>query len=323
MTGNEMIAFPDTPALSKALSSLIGAPGHVISREPFAGSSTFPVEIVTWRPENGSTLRLFAKYLGGKGPNNFGHRGGLQYEAGVYAKVLAKTSLPTITCYGSHVFPDLGETLMLLDYIGEDLQFSKSDDPEALAKAAAWIGAFHAAHEGRAPGSITVYSKDYYTAWAVRFEDSSRDLRREFSWLDDLHGYFLRHIDLLTDAPQTVIHGEYYPKNVLMKDGLIYPVDWESAAVGPGEIDLASLTEGWDEAPLAAAREAYKKARWPSGDFSAEAFEARLLMARIYFYLWWWPDSLDEAAWRDDSYEFNRALQLAKEAGVFGAVLKK
>ena len=42
-----------------------------------------------------------------------------------------------------------------------------------------------------------------------------------------------------------MIHGEYYPHNILFQSGVVRPVDWETAALAPGEIDLATLCEGW------------------------------------------------------------------------------
>ena len=36
----------------------------------------------------------------------------------------------------------------------------------------------------------------------------------------------------------------HYPKDVLARGGVITPADWESAATGPGETDLASLGRG-------------------------------------------------------------------------------
>ena len=91
-------------------------------------------------------------------------------------------------------------------------------------------------------------------------------------------------MDLLA-PPQTVIHGEYYPQNVLAQEGVIYPVDWESAAVAAGEIDLASLTEGWPAEFARRCEEEYALARWPEG--APPEFERTLAVARLYFPLRW------------------------------------
>jgi hypothetical protein len=44
---------------------------------------------------------------------------------------------------------------------------------------------------------------------------------------------------------QTIVHGELYASNVLVRrDGRACLLDWESAAIGPGLLDLAALTSG-------------------------------------------------------------------------------
>jgi hypothetical protein len=50
----------------------------------------------------------------------------------------------------------------------------------------------------------------------------------------------------LLREPETVIHGELYPSNVLVGDG-VRVVDWESAALGPAVIDLAAVVSAWPE----------------------------------------------------------------------------
>ena len=82
-----------------------------------------------------------------------------------------------------------------------------------------------------------------------------------------------------------MIHGEYYPKNILVRDAAILPVDWESAAAGVGEIDLATLTTGWGPAVRSACEGAYVASRWPEG--APHGFERRLDLARMYVRLCW------------------------------------
>ena len=44
-----------------------------------------------------------------------------------------------------------------------------------------------------------------------------------------------------------MIHGELYPENVIVQESGATVVDWESAGLGPGVLDLAVLTQGnWD-----------------------------------------------------------------------------
>jgi aminoglycoside phosphotransferase (APT) family kinase protein len=72
-------------------------------------------------------------------------------------------------------------------------------------------------------------------------------------------------VERLLRLPVTLIHGEFYPSNVLVKrDGdriRVCPVDWETAAIGPGLLDLAALTSGrWTEKQRLAMAMAYFKA---------------------------------------------------------------
>jgi thiamine kinase-like enzyme len=96
-----------------------------------------------------------------------------------------------------------------------------------------------------------------------------------------------------------------------MKEGIIYPVDWESAAVAPGEIDLASLIEGWDKDIANRVIESYRKNRWPSGNLPVGLFEKRLLLSQIYFHFWWWPEKKEV-----NEKAFIKLKQFAQEAGV-------
>ena len=95
-------------------------------------------------------------------------------------------------------------------------------------------------------------------------------------------------MELLLGSPTTVIHGEFYPSNVLRVGDAIRPVDWESAAVGAGEIDLASLVEGWPEKLARECVENYRGIRWPQG--APASFERVLDAARVYLALRWLGD---------------------------------
>ena len=70
-----------------------------------------------------------------------------------------------------------------------------------------------------------------------------------------------------------------------MQDGVIYPVDWESAAIAAGEIDLASLTDRWPSSIIEQCELEYQHARWPQG--APVEFERRLTTARLYLHFRW------------------------------------
>ena len=98
----------------------------------------------------------------------------------------------------------------------------------------------------------------------------------------------------LADLPQTLIHGEMYPANVLVVEGGeslgVYPVDWEMAAIGPGVIDLAALVAGWEEGHAASAASAYVEGLGgDGGPGSGDAGEIAddVLRGRLHLALQW------------------------------------
>lgn len=69
----------------------------------------------------------------------------------------------------------------------------------------------------------------------------------------------------LAKLPVGLVHGEFYPSNVLVQRTAgrlrIRPVDWEMIGTGPGVLDLAALTAGsWDVAERARVEQAYADA---------------------------------------------------------------
>ena len=96
---------------------------------------------------------------------------------------------------------------------------------------------------------------------------------------------FARVARLLVEGSLTVIHGEYYPDNVLVRETVVHPVDWQTAAVAAGEIDLAALTERWPRGVAEQCENAYRRARW--GDRTPASFHETLLAARLYLHFRW------------------------------------
>jgi aminoglycoside/choline kinase family phosphotransferase len=145
------------------------------------------------------------------------------------------------------------------------------------------------------------YDAEYYLAWVRRTVSFASELQRCYPWLTIFSGHHNQIVDLLLDLPVTIIHGEYYKPNILYLLGTAYPVDWESAAIAPGEIDLASLTERWPEEIAEHCTAAYHEARWPEG--GPQDWERRLDAARLYLQLRWLGErpewTIDEAyQWR-------------------------
>lgn len=311
--------YPGLQALTAGLQTVLGRDRRrsevltVLRREPNDYESTFPSEIVTCRLADGSTRRLFCKYSGGPGHYDQGLRGGVAYEAEVYRRVVQPSRTSTPRFYGTYGDRATGGIWLILECLDGSDWVNEATEPQAMALAAAWIGRFHAANAAqRAKAAIPrvrVYDADYYFGWARRAAEFSNRWQR-FGWLASLCEDFGRCVEALMGAPRTIIHGEYYPKNILFLDGTVYPVDWESAAVAAGEIDLATLTEEWPAAETAEYEREYCKARWPGG--APTDFPRVLTAARLYLLLRWLADY---PSWigDEDSFAYFERLRSAGE----------
>jgi aminoglycoside phosphotransferase (APT) family kinase protein len=284
-------------ALTQGLTSIWGEPVTILGRRLNPYCSTFPAEILTCVVPGGGERQVFCKYTIGDDNRDHGHRGGAGYEAKVYGQVLQGLAISVPAFQGSFASRGTGATCLVLEYLASGIRVSKLPVPSAMPAAAAWAGRFHALNEARVRRGdfpfLTQYTTDYYVGWSRRTLRYAGAAVTEHPWLGALCRHYEELIPTLTGRPQTVIHGEYTPHNVLWHDGRIYPTDWESAALAAGEIDLAILIEGWDEETVGLCIQAYQQARWPSA--AAAPFQLALGVARLYVAFRWlgarpnWP----------------------------------
>jgi hypothetical protein len=257
----------------------------IVDRELAPRASTFPCEIVTCQFADGSRRRFFCKYPGGYHDDAYGHRGGVGYEARVYRDVLAPLCMSTPKWHGTYVSAEAGDVWLILEYLEGAAWRSR-----AITRAAEWIGRFHAAGQAHlatgAGAFLNRYGAEYYAGWARRTASfATGELSRSYPWLASVCRCFDDFVPCLLAGEPTIIHGEYYPVNILLHQGVIHPVDWESAAVAAGEIDLAALTEGWPVDVVQQCESAYQLARWPNG--APAAFHCTLDAARLYLGFRW------------------------------------
>jgi hypothetical protein len=317
--------LPDQATLIEALTSVLGSWGAtrervtIIEREPNCYTSSHPTEIVTCRLGDGRELRVLCKYDIAPSHPSYGHRADLAYEAAVYRHVLEPLELSAPRFYGSYQVGETGERWLILEYVDGGMRAGRGTSGcDELRLAAQWLGRFHAINAARvahAPMSfLKVYDAEYYRQWARRTVLLAGELRHRFRWLAPLCERFARSIDLLLAPPPTAIHGEYTPKNTLIRGGAVYPVDWESAAVAAGEVDLASLTDAW---PPEIARECeldYQRARWPAGP--PLELEATLAMARLYWNFRWLGDRPQWTRGRSGEARFEGLRSIADRSGL-------
>lgn len=308
-----MNIFPGDDLLLKHLSTLFPKDSHLqlISREHLISSSTFPAEIVKCKVDD-KQLALLCKYLNGMDQNNHGHRGAVKYEAKIYCDVLSKLPLSTPIYYGIFTL-EHNDFCMIIEYLEHAELLYCGLMEKQLEKSVEWIADFHNLFQNNYPEGITKYTAEYYLIWAKKVDDIVVKLDRRYPWLIHVSDNFRTNIQKLTEVPLTLIHGEYYPNNILIHNSKIKPIDWESAAIAPGEIDLAACMDGLDEELKKIAVQTYISTRWPNDNFDRKAFYDTLLMAQIYFHYRWIggkPHKVDKYANR-----FEHLKQLGTEAG--------
>jgi len=288
--------------------------------------STFPNEIVTCQLPDGRKRRVFIKYEAGHGHDSFGHRGNVGYEAEVYHRVLHSLSDFRPRCLGKPANGSYKNPWLILEYVYGSVRMSDLSDrqahrrPPAMAESARWIARLHAGHEASSAepslSFLTRYDAQYYRGWATRMFEFSKPLSGRFPWLAKLRqcgdAWF---VPLLT-APQTVIHGEFYAKTVLMRGEKLFMIDWESAAIAAGEIDLATLLEGkyWPAKIVRDCERQYQRARWPDG--VPENFRQTLDAARIYLHFRWLGERPDWAVREKTLWRYDHLQAAAKRLGL-------
>ena len=317
---HDLLAVPGLRDLVAGLKHVFGRHGFpcrrltVVGREPNMHASTFPSEVVTCRFDDGCELSLFCKHSADRGHNSYGHRGGVAHEAKVYRHVLRRFEGSAPVCYGSYTDPTDGSTWLVLEYLDSALRVSKTPTTAAMVEAARWLAAFHSAFEQPTTrtelGFLHRYDAAYYSGWVRRACRFATPLYDRFPWLAALLEGSADCHTLLTATPATVIHGEFYPSNVLVCSDDIYPVDWESAAVAVGQTDLAALTEGWPPEIALECETAYREVRWPHG--APPGFSRTLAAARICWHLRWLGDNPKLTAREGPSWRFD-ALRCAVE----------
>lgn len=289
--GLSQFSFPDRETLTAVLTPIFegnSSPARQLiglRRKPNIYSSTFASEVVGYRLADGSEARLFCKYGAGYLDDGSTQRG-VPYEVEVYRQVLERLPFSTPQFLGSYQNETTGRAWLVLEYLESYLPVNKTTEPDALRLAARWIGRFHAAGEkqlSRASiSNLNTYNTEYFAAWRRRMSEIPNHLRLSFSWLPDLCERSNGFVASLLAAQPTVIHGELFPSNALIRNGNVYVVDWESAGIGAGELDLAALTMGpWPEEVIKECEEEYRLARWLEG--SPSDFDQTLTAARLYF----------------------------------------
>jgi hypothetical protein len=248
--------MPTVAELAAALRPLFAATtgamdAVVVARRPNAYTSSSRSEVVTIRDPRGDHRNYLVKYdRGGRDPTP-SCRHGIDYCGRVYESLLAALPLCHLRTLGTIRVGPTAVPALVIEHLDDSFRVGEAPEVSGILAAAEWCGCFHHLAEPRqsepALGFLVRYDRGYYHAWADRAERLAATAARSGAWLSRACAAFHEMAGDLAAAPTTIIHGEMSPQNVLWRNGEIYPVDWESAAIGPGEIDLAALLFGWQE----------------------------------------------------------------------------
>lgn len=259
---------------------------EVLKRETNTFYSSHPSEIVFCRI-NGDERALLVKYGSTHSYLTNLSRAGIEYEAEVYRRILYPHRISAPPLRGILEQEGNEITWLIIEYLTKCVRLDNLTT--AIVTAAAWLGKLHAyAENGRFKDSFSflkVYDFDFYDYWLRGAARRIAPLDTKYPWIPDLVETTRGLLADLSSKPRVFIHGEFYPHNILVQDGEIYPVDWETAAFGLAEIDLVSLVDGWPEEVIEMCTRAYGFARW--GDAFRPEFERSLLFADLYWNVRW------------------------------------
>jgi Ser/Thr protein kinase RdoA (MazF antagonist) len=263
--------------LERLLPEALGRPCRVgeLRRRPSSYRTSFPLEELDVALTDGTRLELVMKD-GGRAALREDARlakPGLLYdpvrEIEVYRGVLAPQRMGTARYYGS-VVDAAGDRYRLFIERVRGVELYQVVDLELWKEAARWLGRAHSRLAALGPsaarGRLVVHDADYFARWFDRALElaASESARRRIERLGGEHG---RATESLLAQPPTVIHGEFYASNVLVSPGesatRVCPIDWEVAGYGPGVIDVAALTTGWDPDQSRAMEAAYRESLTP------------------------------------------------------------
>lgn len=328
--------YPDDGTLLPALRTMLRERGlqlgsQCLERDRSVRASTFANEVVTVRLHDNSPLRLLCKY-GQNKHSGHGHRRGLDYEIRIYRDLLDALGLTTPRFYGSHYDELTGDHWLAIEYIEGGETVNKGRQPDALVAAARLIGMGHArslslVRHVSAIDLIT-YEQAYFQSWAPRLRTFAQPIAEQYPWLDALCDGFLSYCERLVSFPRVLIHGEYTVHNILMRSAghppaqrtvgsetttvQVAPIDWESAAVSFGEIDLAFLIDGWwpDDIQQLCIQE-YVRHRYDGR--APGSFDEQLKAARLYTHFRWMGDRPDKTVLKERAYRFDRMRRLGQD----------
>jgi len=259
----------------------------------------------------------------------------------VYRTLLAGAGLGTATCYGSRLDAANDRYWLFLEKV-DGVELYQVGEIAAWQAAAAWLARLHAALRARAidradAAHLRRYNRGGYICWMDRAREflarGTVSKPRNAGRIEWLASRFGRVVDRLLALPTTLVHGEFYASNVLVgqiaangdgpadaSDGTairVCPIDWETAAIAPGPIDLAALTAGkWTDEQRHSLAAAYQEAWLTQGGVPVATPDV-LECCRLFLAVQWMGWAADWAPPQEHANDWlAEALELAERLDV-------
>jgi hypothetical protein len=294
-------------ALEAALREHGGAPVSVthLERRPCEYRTSFALEELKVTLGDGAVLDVMFKDLSRACLSEDAQRAKPEFlhdplrEIEVYRDLLDGAGLGTPAYHGSSVDPPSDRYWLFIENVTGPVLWQVGDFA-VYEEAARWLARMHAKLAAATPpASLLRYDQALLGAWIGRARGFAE--RPSTPWDDatrsaviDLAGRYGPAVERLSALPATIIHGEFYPSNVIVQQRSgrvrIAPIDWEIAAVGPGLLDLAALTIGkWTPDQREALARAYREAAeaTPGGETLPSDFDAALEFCRLHLAVQW------------------------------------
>ncbi|MDX6689194.1 MAG: hypothetical protein QOG15_651 [Solirubrobacteraceae bacterium] len=279
--------------LRHALEGVLKRHVRDVHRTAHPYESSHAIEDVEVVFDEGSPLRLVFKEMTALSLHASGSRRATLHdpdrEIEAYVHGLAFAGLDVPACYGAVCEP--GRRWLFLESV-DGVPLWQVAGSAAWMQAAGWLAALHARGAPAHRGHLMRYDAAYLQGWLAQAL-----ARTPEGALDGVAAVWERAVRRLAMWPDAVIHGDFYPSNVLVQAGpagsqRIRPVDWELAGIGPALLDLAALTSGgWTEGERGAIALAYHAALPPPARPAVGALLDTLACARLVVAVQWlgWP----------------------------------
>jgi aminoglycoside phosphotransferase (APT) family kinase protein len=274
--------------LERLLMRVEGRPARIeaMSRRPSEFASLFPADVVVLSLHDGRQLSFFVKRLGTEQADH-PEKQRRDREIRIYEELFAGADLPTVRYFGTEWDEVAQRQDLFLEQVRDwDLRYQELEHWFTAARQLASLHAHFAARLERllACDYLLRLDVEYHRGWAERAVQVARSLD---ATLSASLSRVVERYDLVTELlgrqPATLVHNDLAPKNILADraraPARISIVDWETAGVGCGLLDLVDLMYGLDPVSTARMRAEYRAVLVGTGLLPHECAEFDRLIA--------------------------------------------